>query len=155
MSSIKKTIIEQQKNEDLFYQIFDSNPIGIIISALETNKIQYVNKLFLQIFGYTKAELIGKKVNQLNFIDNETNEKVILLLKQKGFAKNIELLARKKTGETFWILASVKVITHNNEKLSITSFTNIEVQKKHKLILLLQTKNLFMKIAKKKNALMN
>jgi PAS domain S-box-containing protein len=39
-------------------------------------------------------------------------------------------LARKKTGETFWILASVKVITHNNEKLSITSFTNIEVQKK-------------------------
>jgi PAS domain S-box-containing protein len=96
MSSIKKTIVEQQKNEDLFYQIFDSNPIGIIISALETNKIQYVNKLFLQIFGYTKAELIGKKVNQLNFIDNETNEKVILLLKQKGFAKNIELLARKK-----------------------------------------------------------
>ena len=94
MTNTKTTIIKQQKVEGLFFQIFDSNPIGIIISDLETTKIKYVNKLFLQIFGYTKTELIGKTANQLNFIDNETIENVLLLLKQKGFAKDIELMAR-------------------------------------------------------------
>jgi PAS domain S-box-containing protein len=142
MTNTKTTITKQQKVEDLFFQIFDSNPIGIIISDLETTKIRYVNKLFLQIFGYTKTELIGKTANQLNFFDNETIENVLLLLKQKGFAKDIELLARKKNGETFWILASVKVITTNNEKLSVTSFTNIEVQKKAQAELVIANKEL-------------
>jgi PAS domain S-box-containing protein len=132
MTNSKKTINEYQKTENLFYQIFDSNPIGIIISDFETTKIEYVNELFLQIFGYTKAEVIGKTVNQLNFIDNETNEKG-LLLKQNSDAKNVELLARKKNGETFWILASVKLVANNNQEFSVISFTNIEVQKKHKL----------------------
>ena len=57
-------------NED-FLQIFDLNPIGMIISNLETTKFQYVNDAFLKSFGYSKKEIIGKTVIEFNLIEPE------------------------------------------------------------------------------------
>ena len=85
-----------KKIEEGFFKIFDSNPIGMIISNLETSKFEYVNDFFLKNFGYTKAEIIGKTPLQFNLIEPESYEKVLALLKKQGFANNIEVLVRKK-----------------------------------------------------------
>jgi len=119
-----------KKFDEGFLEIFDSNPVGMIISNLETTKFQYVNKIFQSSFDYKKSEVIGKTAIDLNLIGPETNEKVLSLLKEQGFAKDIEVLGRKKSGETFWTLASVQVVAMNDVKLAITSFLNISERKK-------------------------
>lgn len=134
-----------------FIKIFDSNPVGMIISNLETTRFQYVNEVFLTSFGYTKEEVIGKTALEINLIEPESNEKVLSLLQQQGFAKGIEVLGRKKTGDTFWTLTSVQVVTVNGEKVAITSFINVTERKKLKTSQLLLLKNLNFRIKKKKN----
>ena len=112
-----------------FFKIFDSNPVGMIISNLESTKFQYVNDIFLTSFGYKKEEVIGKTALEFNLIESESNKKVLYLLKKQGFVKNIEVLSRKKNGDIFWTLASVQVVTLNNEKLAFTSFLDISDRK--------------------------
>jgi two-component system aerobic respiration control sensor histidine kinase ArcB len=130
------------KFDEGFLKIFDSNPTGMIISKLETTKFQYVNEVFLTTFGYKKEEVIGKTGLELNLIEPESNEKVISLLQQQGFARDIEVLSRKKNGETFWSLASIQVITINDEKFAITSFLNITKRKKAEDELIIANKEL-------------
>ncbi|MFT7252178.1 MAG: PAS domain S-box-containing protein [Flavobacterium sp.] len=130
------------KFDEGFLKIFDSNPVGMVISKLETTKFQYVNEVFLTTFGYKKEEVIGKTGLELNLIEPESNEKVISLLQQQGFARDIEVLSRKKNGETFWSLASIQVITINDEKFAITSFLNITKRKKAEDELIIANKEL-------------
>jgi PAS domain S-box-containing protein len=119
-----------KKHDDSFLQIFDLNPIGMIISNLETTKFQYVNEVFLTSFGYTKAEVIGKTSIDLNLIEPESKEKLLFLLQEQGFVKNVEVLVRKKNGEIFWTLISIRIIILNNEKIAVNSFLNITERKK-------------------------
>lgn len=119
-----------KKSDELFLKIFDSNPIGMTISNLETTKFQYVNDIFLTTFGYRKEEVIDKTAIELKLIEPDSNEKIVCLLRQYGYAKDIEILGRKKNGKTFWALASVQVITIRNENFVITSFLNITERKK-------------------------
>lgn len=121
---------DNRKSNERFFKIFDSNPIGMIISNLETTKFQYVNEIFLTSFGYEKMEVIGKTAIEFNLIESEFNEKVLSLLKQQGYAKDIEVLGRKKNGETFWTIASVQIITIGEENLALTSFLDITERKK-------------------------
>ncbi len=117
-------------DNDLFLKISDFNPTGLIISNLETKKFHYVNENFLKIFGYTKNELIGKTAIDFKLIESDSNEKIVSLLKLNGFAKDIEVLARKKDGVVFCTLASAKIITIDDEKFTITSVQDINRIKK-------------------------
>lgn len=131
-----------KKFDESFLKIFDFNPVGMIISNLETTRFQYVNEVFLSSFAYTRAEVIGKTAIELGLIESESNEKVLSLLLQYGFAKDIEVLGKKKNGETFWTLASVQVITINDQKIAITSFLDINERKKAEDELIIANKKL-------------
>jgi PAS domain S-box-containing protein len=142
-----------KKQSDLFLKIFDSNPIGMIITNLETTKFQYVNDNFLKIFGYTKNELIGKTAIDFKLIESDSNEKIASLLKLSGFAKNVEVLARKKDGVVFYALVSAKIITIDDEKLAITSFLDIKEQKNAEAVSFIAVKELeFQNTEKEKRA---
>jgi PAS domain S-box-containing protein len=126
----KKAEDELKKSNEQFFKIFDSNLVGMIISSLETLRFQYVNEIFLRYFGYTKEEVTGKTALELNLIEPESNEKVLSLLKQQGYAKDIEVLGRKKNGKIFWCLASVQIMVINDKQFALTSFLDIEERKK-------------------------
>jgi PAS domain S-box-containing protein len=125
-----KMILVPEKHNDSFLQIFDLNPTGMIISNLETTKFQYVNEVFLTSFGYTKAEVISKTSIDLNLIEPESKEKLLFLLQEQGCVKDVEVLVRKKNGETFWTLISIQIIILNNEKIAVNSFLDITERKK-------------------------
>ena len=126
----KKVEDELKTSNERFYKIFDSNPVGMVISNLETKQFQYVNDVFVENFGFSKEEAIGKTSIDLNIINAETREKVVSMLNQQGSIKDMEILARKKNGETFWSLTSVQIIIINNKKFALTSFHNIAERKK-------------------------
>ncbi len=121
---------ELNKSGEWFYKIFDSNPIGMILTDLETTKFEYVNEVFVESFGYSKKEVIGKTGVELKILATEKNEIFLAKLNEQGFAKNIEVLSRKKSGELFWTMASVQSIEIQNRKFILTSFIDISKRKK-------------------------
>lgn len=126
----KKAEEELKNSNDRFLTLFEKNPIGLVLSDLETRKFLDVNEAFIETFGYTKEEVIGKTTQELGLIEPTDNEKFKSLILKYGYAKDLEALARKKNGETFWSLFSVQIFIMNNKKVGLSSFHNITDRKK-------------------------
>lgn len=125
----RKSELLLKKSFDLFFTLFDNNAIGMIFTNLETTKFKYVNRSFLALTGFSKEEIIGYDSAVINLIDPDVRKEKISQLKKQDSLKNIELLIRKKSGETFWALVSAQTIILEGNKYAVTSFIDISDQK--------------------------
>lgn len=165
MSGTAQDVTEQKKyeeelkiSEERFYKIFDSNPVPMTLSEIQTNKIKYANNLFYNAFGYNKEEVIGHSSEELNLIDpqeykrvidlifgylhenrslaevqalsKEEMEALLLKLKQSENMKHFEILYTRKNGEKFPALVSFEVIMMGSESYTVTSYQDITERKK-------------------------
>jgi PAS domain S-box-containing protein len=121
---------ELKESNSRFFKIFDKNPVIMVISNLKTSKIEYVNETFLEIFGFTKEEVIGKTSVELNIVPAEEREKIVSLLKNQSNARSKEGLMTKKNGEKIWVLISLEIIEINGDSFILSSLNNIDDRKK-------------------------
>ncbi|MES2139849.1 MAG: PAS domain S-box protein [Bacteroidota bacterium] len=121
---------ELKESNSRFLKVFDKNPVIMAISNLKTAKIEYVNEAFLEIFGFTKEEVIGKTSVELNIVPAEEREKIVSLLKNQSRARSKEGMMTKKNGENFWVLISLEIIEINGDSFILSSINNIDERKK-------------------------
>lgn len=121
---------ELKESNNRFFKIFDKNPIIMVISNLKTGKIEYVNETFLEIFGFTKEEVIGKTSVELNILPVEEREKIVSLLKKQSNVRSAEGVMTKKNGEKFWVLTSLEIIEIKGDSFILSSLNNIDDRKK-------------------------
>src|ERR1700751_5941780 len=124
---------------ELFFQAFENNPTGMIISSAETGKFKYVNNAFVDFFGYSKEEIIDKTSLDLNIINVAARERIFEKLKKQGVAKDTRILVRKKNGDFSWAMSTTQILGGKSEKFVVTNFYDITAQEK-KLQLSLNTK---------------
>jgi PAS domain S-box-containing protein len=115
---------------ELFFQAFENNPTGMIISNVETGKFQYVNNAFVEFFGYSKEEIINKTSIELNIINPSARERIYDKLKKQGVVKDTRILVRKKNGDLSWALTTTQILKGEKEKFVVTNFYDITVQEK-------------------------
>ncbi len=118
-----------KKSNDWFFEIFNDNSIGMVITDLETTKYQLVNQAFLKFTGYSKEEVVGKTALDLNLIEPSFRAEKLAKLKRAGRLTNVEMLIRKKNGTDVWALVSVQVMTIKGHQYALTSFVDISAQK--------------------------
>lgn len=115
-AEMQKLNDELKESNDRFSKIFQNNPVAMALSVFETRKLENVNAKFLELFGFTKEEVIGKTA-------------VGQLLKNDTITGN-ESLATKKNGEQIWTLGSAQVIYIQGVKFIATSFQDISYRKR-------------------------
>jgi len=115
---------------ELFFQAFENNPTGMIISNAETGVFQYVNNAFVEFFGYSKDEIINKTSLDLNIINPAARERIFEKLKKHGVVKDTRLLVRKKNGDLSWALTTTQILKGEREKFVVTNFYDITIQEK-------------------------
>ncbi len=99
-------------SEDKFSKAFHINPDAILITRLDDGMIVMVNEGFMQIFGATEEEVIGKTSLELNiYVNPEDRNSVIEGLKAKGKVNNFEFNFRNKDGDVRSGLMSASIIT--------------------------------------------
>ncbi|TRX43122.1 ATP-binding protein [Flavobacterium restrictum] len=131
MSPSKKSENTNYKSDDLFFDMFENSAIGMIITVIDTEKFQFVNKAFLKSMGFTRNEIIGKTSAETGIVIPEFHKKTILQLFQKDKVNTIEIVLNNKKGEPFWFLASIQAIQFQGKKCSLTSFIDISKSKKN------------------------
>jgi len=167
LSVADKKIIEHERQ---FLKIFDSNPIGMTLSEVKSNKIKYVNNQFCTAFGYSRDEVIGHTSDELNLLSPEESErllslilgylkenrtlaelqslsaketeKLLIKLKQANALKSFEVRYTRKNGETFFALVSYEIIEIGNARYTITSYQDITERKKVEDLLKITMQNL-------------
>lgn len=113
-----------------FFQIFDKNPVMMAISNLKTDKIEYVNEAYLETFGFTKEEVIGKTSVELNIVPADEREKLVSILKNQSNVRSAEGMRTKKNGEKLWVLTSLEIFEIDGNSFILTSLNNIDNRKK-------------------------
>lgn len=115
----------QQKELDLLSRVASETQNMVIITD-SRERIEWVNKAFTQITGYSKDEALGK--NPGNLLQGpETDEQTVKRIAQKIREKKSfseEILNYTKEGKAYWLKMDVTPIT--DEKGNVSQFFSIQ-----------------------------
>ena len=132
-----------KESEAKFKQIFLTSPDFVTISLIEDGTYVNVNDNYLNITGYSRDEIIGKKADELNIsIDEDDKVRLYAEIKEFGIVENLEAKLFLPNGRIIngLISASVLLIDDAPHLFAITrDITNIkqaerEVQEREKIL---------------------
>ena len=102
----------------------EQSPASVVITDLLGN-VEYVNKRFTEVTGYTPEEIIGKHTRLLKSGDTPPEEYKLMwdtIIHKKEWRG--EFHNKKKNGELYWELASISPII--NETGEVTNFLAVK-----------------------------
>ncbi len=109
------------ESETKYTKIFRNCPDPISIATLEDSRWISVNSSFLELTGYTEAEIIGRTADELNILPNlEQVEAIFQQLQTTGIARNQELDWQNKSGEIITSLVSCEIIQLNGQPVVLS-----------------------------------
>lgn len=107
----KKAEEALRESEEKFATAFRACPDSMAIADLETSCYLEVNDVHEKLFGFTRAESLGRSPLQLGIIeDSRPRDAVFRLLKERGSVRNVEITARDRQGKRLAILHSAEII---------------------------------------------
>lgn len=127
----KRTENILRASEERFSKAFNANPDPMSIQSMTDGRYIDVNDSFLQITGYSREEVIGHKVQELNLAANQGDILVLAgLLKRGELIHNKEVSFKTKHGEIRWGLLSVEHIEIEGEQCLLTVTSDITDRKR-------------------------
>ena len=135
--SVGRDITEQKQAEALldesrerFSTVFHSSPIGIAISSLDNSRIIDINEAFLQIFGYTREEMLGQTSDELNLWPEPEQRMRVVTIQDQRRVRNLEMKCRRKSGEFGDLLVSTERIKLAHKECLLAMITDITERKR-------------------------
>lgn len=128
---VSKDLSAEQAALQKFERLFNNNPAAMAISRIEDRVFLDVNEAFLNIFGYTKGEIIGRSGGDLSlFVSDERWDSARDELLSGGFIRDCHLALRKKDGSIIHGLFSGEIIQSQGEEYFLTVMVDITKQYK-------------------------
>ena len=122
---------ELSLSHERFFKFFKASPVATIIVNIKTNRYVHVNYAFLKLFSFTRDQVIGKSSTELNMIDPATREKLLAVVREKGFNyENLEVKLRDAKGNLMEVLTSTQQIEIKGEPHMLSTMVNISEMKK-------------------------
>ncbi|MEM9925540.1 MAG: ATP-binding protein [Cyanobacteria bacterium P01_D01_bin.50] len=119
---LQQEIVERTSAEEKFAKAFRLSPNPIIIATLKDNRFIDINHSFLEMSGYSQAEVIGKSTKEFNlWVNPQIYDASVKILLQNTSLHNQECQIRTKQGKIKTVLLSIELIELNG----ITSTLNI------------------------------
>ncbi|MEI6435626.1 MAG: PAS domain S-box protein [Bacteroidota bacterium] len=127
---VSKDVTKIKQSEEKFSRAFQAGSNLMAISTVKSGRYIDVNDMFIQALGYSRDEVIGKTSKELNIFDDLSQRDVIKSrMKENGFAQDIEVKIRTKTGKMLFGLFSASNINIGEELCWLTTMTDITERK--------------------------
>ncbi len=105
-----------RESEEKFSKAFSSSPAAMSLTTLSEARILDINDSFLKATGYTRDEVIGKTIPELNiWVNLAHRDEMRRTLLEFGEVHNLETPFRRKSGEIGVMLFSADIITFKGE----------------------------------------
>ncbi|MEI7637586.1 MAG: PAS domain S-box protein [Syntrophus sp. (in: bacteria)] len=130
MTERKQAEIELRRSEEKFSAFFRSAPIPMAISTIKGGYYLDVNDAFLDRFGYSGDEVVGKSSIELGILTSEVREFIMSKLVDAGEVKNIEVDVHTKDRRRLTGMFNAELISVAEEQYWLTTFVDITERKR-------------------------
>jgi PAS domain S-box-containing protein len=119
-----------RQSEEHFAKAFRASPAALSITKLADGRFVDVNDQFLQLFGYSRAEIIGRTSVELNmFADPDERAEAVRRLRADGMVRNYEMMMRARSGANRSVLFSSAMIEYDGEAHAIVTLIDVTERK--------------------------
>ena len=119
-----------KESEETFSKIFYLNPSVCAINDLQDDRFADVNEAFVNYFGFSKEEVIGKTSVELGIMDPGIRKNIISKMDEYGIVHNIETAVKTRSGENKDVLLSTSNIYLHKKEYAYTVSNDITERKK-------------------------
>jgi len=105
----QKAEIALEEAKELFELLFDTSPDAALISRIDDGVITYINEVFIELFGFSREEIVGNTTLKLKLWTPEDRQRFVDELRSHGFCRNLEFQFRRKDGSFFFGSLSANV----------------------------------------------
>lgn len=112
----KRAKEELECSETRYRRLFETAQDGILILDANTGQIDDVNPFLMDMLGYTRNELLGKKLPEIGaFKDIEASKAAFEELQRNGYARYENLPLKAKDGRAIAVefVSNVYLVNHN------------------------------------------
>ena len=97
-----------------YVQLFELSPFPAVVSRLQDHTVVAVNASATELVGVSARDAIGASVSDY-YADPSQRTALVERLRRDGRIDNVRLQIKRSTGEPFWVLASIRLITWDDE----------------------------------------
>jgi PAS domain S-box-containing protein len=113
-------------SEAKFAAAFNASPAAMTIVRASDRSIVDVNDTFVDVYGFTRDEVIGKSVRELGLLaDPADREKMERELVEQGRIRNMELRLTTRSGEVREVIGSSEIAEIDGETCVISLFYDV------------------------------
>ncbi len=118
-----------QESESRFEVAFHSSPVALVLATFDRRYVE-ANEEFCKLVGYSREEVIGHNVADLNLVTPEEREELARnLVAAGGVMRNVEFRLTIKDGSIRNVLYSVETITLHGVPHHLATFIDITERK--------------------------
>ena len=134
--ALRERDLQLGESEEKFRRVFETSSDAIVISRTVDGHIIDVNREFVDRTGYSREEAIGHLPLDLNLWDDLEQAKLLSEeIKTVGFARNVEVRFRMRSGESVTaLISSVRAIINGEECVISTVRDVTELRKAHEAL---------------------
>jgi diguanylate cyclase (GGDEF)-like protein/PAS domain S-box-containing protein len=120
-----------KESENKFSMLFNKASLPAALSRFPDHVYVDVNDAWVELFGYTKDEVVGKTFAQLGVHrDTERRNRTIHEIQTRNLIRDREQLLYSKSGDALTVLANINVITIDGQDYALTTVQNITERKR-------------------------
>jgi PAS domain S-box-containing protein len=119
-----------RESERRFSIAFYSSPGAFSITGAEDGRFRYINDQFVTLFGYSRAETIGRTSLALGMLSDPAQRAVLLTLLDEHKVHDVEVKVRTKSGDTLDVLLWMERIQILGENCVLTVSCDITERKR-------------------------
>lgn len=121
ISGLKNAERRLRESEAMLREIFQSSIDNISLVEMSTGKIVETNDEFERTLGYSKEELVGKRIQELGLVaDGKAVVRLFKALDKQNVVRNMELPFRTRSGRVVPTLVSANVLEVSGQRCALS-----------------------------------